>query len=104
MTVEATTDLPIAPPSWWDWLRWAAALAFNGLAAFFWALFGAGAAASGGHPEGEFLVLCAAAAAVPAVVSAGLAFGRRIEWAIASAFATIPALVVGMLLFAGLGR
>jgi len=104
MTSQATIGVPIERTSWWDWLRWAAALTFNALAAFFWALFGAGAAASGGHPESEFLVLCAAAAAVPAVVSAALALSRRLEWAIASAFATIPALVLGMLLFAGLGR
>ena len=102
--MQATTTLPLERPGWWDWLRWAAALAFNALAAFFWALFGAGAAASGGHPESQFLLLCAASAAVPALVSAGLAWKRRIEWAIAAAFATIPALIVGMLLFAGLGR
>ena len=52
--MEATTDLPLARPGWWDWLRWAAALAFNALAAFFWALFGAGERQVGGRFHGYF--------------------------------------------------
>jgi hypothetical protein len=102
--MQASTTFPTTESHWWDWLRWAASLGFNGLAALFWGMFGAGAATSGGHPARDFVLLCVASAAVPAIVSALLAWRGRLEWAIAATFTTIPALIVGMLVFAGLAR
>jgi hypothetical protein len=85
-----------------DYARWGFAFAANAAVAFVWCVFLAAAAGNSNHAAGTAIILSVLSGGAPLVASIVFLSRGNTRHAFWAPFATLPMLVVSLLLFGGL--